>query len=549
MKFNSAFLSSLLIFSSSLLSISANAWAEEEPKPDRWFEIEVILFKQLNNKAALKEEFPDSLSETSLPKYQTSFDLFSSYLQPSLARIKQFAPLCGDKDEQHLFLDSLQSVNTPFPEQMQLIEQVAVFTMPDFSEPNALEASQAISDEGGTEEGITDEDNTGEDITDDKIVINSLTLQSEPSEPKVSQSLPVITDETPDDTMLEETAELVQFDIDLQEAALAKPIFSTQHICVITQNEFEHLFAEEQPTNFKLDAFGVDKLSTKLNAAGAHVQDTPYLIGEQSLLLKDISQRLRWSKEFKPLLHFGWRQIGITQSKAIPLKLFAGKHLAYEYQKTLVDYQLAVEAIKTKEQDLLEQLAQATELTTGDDLLPTEELNNDADELLANNDLKIKSEYKQQALNEFFAQIEDIKSGDLDNETIEATINNIAEQTLEEMLSINEVAITIDDQYLSMGDEPKEPLQPWFLDGFLKIHLDRYLYITADFNMFNQNNVKIQSGDEENNKTKLINFSQNRRVISGEIHYFDHPYIGMIVQIRRFDPTKPADEAVTQAIK
>ena len=34
-------------------------------------------------------------------------------------------------------------------------------------------------------------------------------------------------------------------------------------------------------------------------------------------------------------------------------------------------------------------------------------------------------------------------------------------------------------------------------------------------------------------------FSQNRRVISKEVHYFDHPYMGMIVKIRRYKvPTR-----------
>jgi hypothetical protein len=47
--------------------------------------------------------------------------------------------------------------------------------------------------------------------------------------------------------------------------------------------------------------------------------------------------------------------------------------------------------------------------------------------------------------------------------------------------------------------------------------------------------------DEKNYKP--IRFQQNRRVISGEIHYFDHPYIGMIVQIRKHKrPKPPIDE-------
>ena len=89
-------------------------------------------------------------------------------------------------------------------------------------------------------------------------------------------------------------------------------------------------------------------------------------------------------------------------------------------------------------------------------------------------------------------------------------------------------------------------MQPWFLNGFLKVHLDHYLYITADFNILNQKNNE-DSIDQVDKK--LINFSQNRRVITGEIHYFDHPHIGMIIQTRRFDPNKPEGEQVSQSIK
>ncbi len=119
MKFNSAFFFLLLIFISLQLFTNKNACAAKGVKAERWFEIEVILFKQLNDKAALKEQFPDKLNATKLPKYRHSFDLLNPYLQPNLARIKQFATLCGEQDAQHIFLDSLQKVSTPFPEQMQ----------------------------------------------------------------------------------------------------------------------------------------------------------------------------------------------------------------------------------------------------------------------------------------------------------------------------------------------------------------------------------------------------------------------------------------------
>lgn len=519
MKFNSAFISSLLIFSISQIAICADAWAEKQEKPERWFEIEVILFKQLSNKALLKEQFFDHVTSSNLPNYQQSFDILTPYLQPSLTRIKQFVPLCGEKNEQHRYLESLQQVNSPFPEQMQLIEQVAMFNMPDFSE--ALYASE---EDEYVEKAI--QEDVYEDIDDDK------TASFEVTQVLISNNNEIIEEATFEEPeVIEDTSSI----FDLQKEELAKPIFSTQNICVISQNEFENLFNEEQLTGFDIDSFGVDLLPTKLNAAGSHNGDSPYLIADQSLLLKDINQRLRWSKEFKPLLHFGWRQVGITKKKSIPLKLFAGEHLAYEYQQALSDYQREVEEEKAIEQNLLEQLTQAQNFTQI------------AEQNIATLDDKksVLAQQNQQALNELFAHIEHLNNGPLDKNTINATLNNIDTQSLEDILSTTNT----NNQELAINPPPNEPLQSWFLDGFFKVHLDRFLYITADFNVLNQNQVKTPNQGDENKDVKLINFSQNKRVISGEIHYFDHPYIGMIVQIRRFDPTKPADEAVTQAIK
>lgn len=66
----------------------------------------------------------------------------------------------------------------------------------------------------------------------------------------------------------------------------------------------------------------------------------------------------------------------------------------------------------------------------------------------------------------------------------------------------------------------------WELDGFLKVHLNHYLYITSNL-------ITRHTGDTDSQVS--AEFSQFRRVISGEIHYFDHPQIGMLVQIRRFN--------------
>ena len=525
MKLNSAFFTSLLIFGASQIAMNTEALATEQESAERWFEVEVILFKQLGDKSTLNEKFPDNINTTSLPNYPQSFDLLTPYLQPDLTQIKQFMPLCGEQDEQHQYLESLQSVSTPFSENIQLIEQVAIFNMPDFSEQDTYIDDITRIDEM-KQEGV----------------------QNFPNQPSINQ--PSINQ--PSNIALQQT-ETINFEFDLQEDTLAKPIFSTQNLCVITQSEIDRLFDKEQLTDFKIDAFGVDALPGKLYSAGAHHSESPYLIADESLLLKDISQQLHWSKEFKPILHFGWRQVGLTQNEAIPLKLFAGDHYQYQYQQALTAYQKELEQASEIENNLLKILTQAQEAQ-----FSNKALDDKTNIEIVNRKLLVNTKRKQQVLDALLSDIDysnnssEIKVIDnpaLDSNVITDILNTLDKQTLEELISANGVELAIDDKQLALSNKPEEPLQPWFLDGFFKVHLDHYLYITADFNVYNQEQTKLVKADNENTDSKLINFNQNRRVITGEIHYFDHPYIGMIVQIRRFDPTKPADEAVSQAIQ
>ncbi|MBU2925755.1 CsiV family protein [Colwellia sp. 1_MG-2023] len=317
---------------------------------------------------------------------------------------------------------------------------------------------------------------------------------------------------------------------------LTHKLLSTDTICAISQQEMERLFDKEQLANMNINSVEINALPNKLNALGIHNEYNPYLIADESLLLTDISQRLRWSKTFKPLLHFGWRQVGVTQKDAIPLKLFAGQNLAHEYQKALEEYQLEVEKEKLLEENLINQLTKTQNST-----LTTESTNIE------------RSRNNQQVLNQIFTRFNAFSREPIDIDTINKTVNQVNEMDLETIIATNSVETIVNKQHSELGTPLKAPIQPWFLDGFLKIHLDHYLYITADFNVFNESdlekiikNVPTSSNDST---AKLINFSQNRRVITGEIHYFDHPYIGMIVQIRRFDPTKPEGEQVSQAIK
>ncbi|WP_019675565.1 CsiV family protein [Arsukibacterium perlucidum] len=78
----------------------------------------------------------------------------------------------------------------------------------------------------------------------------------------------------------------------------------------------------------------------------------------------------------------------------------------------------------------------------------------------------------------------------------------------------------------------------WQLDGLFKLHLDHYLFLNTDFNL---------RRPAPDSSMQSINVKQSRRVISGELHYLDHPYLGMIIQIRRFQPPEPEPESEPEA--
>jgi len=506
MKLNVRFVSSIYV---SLLcaSLSSDVWATQTEKPERWFEIEVILFKQLGDKKGLKEQFPDNINAKNLPQYKQYFDLLTPYLQPNLTGIKQFMPLCGKKDAQHVFLDSLLKVNTPFPDAIKEIEQVDTFSIPAFITDN---------------KAVVQQDNKYTSITQNRAELESITIEN-----SAQKKPPHLLNSNNNSLTLVQQKELI---FTLQEE-LANPLFSTQNICVISREDIEELYTDEQLTNFQLDAFDVDALPIKLNASGAHISDSPYLIADESLLLADIKQRLQWSKEFKPLLHLGWRQIGVSRNKAIPFKLFAGKHLDNDYQKALNDYQSALDETKLAEQLISQQLNSIKRQELDGSTSQTEQDENNYTSI------------KQQKLIQVFHKLDAINS-----DNIFDLIGYMGQQTFDELIVTNEINRD-KSEVLNISNPPVEPLQPWFLDGFFKVHLDHYLYITADFNVLSQSLDRSTHNTTTKTNDKLINFSQNKRVITGEIHYFDHPYIGMIVQIRRFDPSKPKEEAVTQVIK
>ncbi|WP_413733186.1 MULTISPECIES: CsiV family protein [unclassified Shewanella] len=127
-----------------------------------------------------------------------------------------------------------------------------------------------------------------------------------------------------------------------------------------------------------------------------------------------------------------------------------------------------------------------------------------------------------------------------------SSLNGLSEDLSEEKLpeqaldnGLSEPTQMGSEEYAALGSlmVPQTPKAVWELDGLLNIYLSHYLYVETRFNLreAGYKSLATQEGEPELQTPFLysIPMEQNRRIRSGEIHYFDHPRMGMILQVRR----------------
>ncbi|MCK5818224.1 MAG: peptidoglycan binding protein CsiV [Psychromonas sp.] len=121
---------------------------------------------------------------------------------------------------------------------------------------------------------------------------------------------------------------------------------------------------------------------------------------------------------------------------------------------------------------------------------------------------------------------------------------------------------SISKAQLAINSELDKLKDKWAIDGNIKIYLNHYLFIDSQLivrrqdmhdQQENKNNIKVldpENSVEINNKIgnesdsdvntkpqihviKEMLFDQKEKLRSGKIYYFDHPLMGMIIQIRK----------------
>jgi len=522
---SSTFFSSALIFSEQAIAASKN-------KADRWFEIEVILFSQLGDKKQLKEQFPEN---SPLPNYRKVIDLLGPYLSPDINSLKQQLPSCDSPTYPESLLNQaiteiksqpgfiIKTISELAEENRQesLLNNDLMSTL--FVEPNnnsnTLENDSTIASTSNSNQQADDFENNN----------NAPALENHVSEQEQQiDDVQQLTSEKLQGLNEEQLAYLEEAKRDFSPIQLtyrpliddSSPLLST--LCTISETEFTQFNEEDIYDDY--NSFSITKVPAKINDSGNIYNETDYLLSEDSLQLSSIVKQLKRSKNFKPLLHIGWRQITKTKHLAVPMKFYAGDNFAYHYQQKLEQYQQ-----QQKEAQIIEDNLQQAILNGGADAIV-----GDASSELSNEELK--QQILSNRLQKVIAKMVNLPQ---DTPGLLQEINN----------NITETTLAVDSIEL-LESPPTKPPQDWFVDGFFKVEVDHFLHITADLNIMNMSLGELatqellpESSLQDKTALTTINFKQDRRVRSKEIHYFDHPYIGMIVRILPFKkPIKEVDE-------
>lgn len=507
LSFSAKFLATSAIFSSAMLSgvFASHVEAAQSKKIDkRWFEIEVILFSQIDDKSKLKEQFS---AGARLPERTRIVDMLNGYLYPELAELKLQLPNCQQGEYEKSLLEQATRWPELYPEksldEIDLIIESQLPISDSFStDSSSLNQAQtfnpyALSTQPAQEQQL--QDGTNQQNIDAQGLAEPNVAEESLAEEGLVEELVEL---TPEQIALIEQAEEAFTDLPL--AYTPEPFKKT--LC--------HVEIQRQD-----DQYPIEQLTGRINGAEFVDTDLPYLISSSSLKLKDIYLQLRRSKNFKPLLHVGWRQSLINRrpaSRVKSMRLYAGDHFQQQYENSLVQYEKSLQQYNESLQQYNESLEQSGE----------------QDVLALNN----KENAEQRLLSDKVAYI----------------VNNLAtaptdtEQLISQLDSDNLFAGMIDSSDVMNGShvlsKPEKPIMPWLLDGLFRVHLNHYLYITADFLVSNKDGKQLATEALTKDKTTdwlAIPFAQNRRVISGEVHYFDHPYMGMVVQIRRYKKPAP----------
>ena len=464
----------------SLLALSCiTAYPVHANDEDKWwFDIEVMLFARDTAVSDLAERFE---RQPVLSTPNTDWDLLSGYYQPDITMVYNSLPVCNAPTSP-LWAEA--------PSQEEILRDYYI-------EPEPVEP--ALDDQAG----LVESDNTPESQPGSE---DSELFSDENSDVSDDEQF-MLADETTqgiaaaENTFVQPEPEIIPpapgaiaaywLSFNLNEEQLTPVSVKRRPLNCVTPTEPNlnpQSWQWQQP-----DLYVPPRQQTPLYVHGADFKRAsgPHLLSTNQLSQDDIYTSIRWRKGIERLAHFSWRQqVKFGQDKAETLRLFAGQNFAQQF---------------TQNGDLRPQ-----------QLPPVDEPSAEQNAELA------------APADSFFTELNQ-------------RLNNPQPISFAGMTAPPEIN---DDGNPQSDVKRLSPI--WELDGFIQIYLkyiNRVPYLHINSELFYRQPVLSANtlpGAPPAYELVSIPFSQQRRVISTQLHYFDHPLFGMLVQIRRYDrPAAP----------
>ncbi|WP_100658284.1 CsiV family protein [Alteromonas flava] len=498
-----------------------------------WFDIEVIVFERSHDEP-LAEQF-DAVAN--IPA-DWQFNLIEQALTPDISRLLPLLPTCTVEDTLPT-IDSIIADYQAYQTQLREAELAAdpalanageaingdtenVASLPVDDAVSAIidEAANNASQMASVEESsLIDSENV--DTTNNADNSSDLAIAEEPNNTVAPADEPLASDP---DTPFDNEARLQQLNQQRQAFIEAMPPHAP---IVVADNVLCIMDSEIIPaTDIKLYAFDTalprrDRVPSRLSGIDWFRADDAHLLPDDVFALKDFARDINRLANHRVLLHTAWRQeVEFGRDVAEAIHLIAGRDLHAPL------FEAAQQANKQAQQEA-ENKAFDKPAEFADDSSKSE-VNLTSDEAFNENPSAINGEFgtpAEDSLSTWFEQLETALNAPVPADIVEQILST-------EDLENDPIALY------------QNPL--WQVEGTFKIYLqyiNRVPYLHIDNDLVYQRSI---ASDEQQAKPQFqaIALKQLRRVISQQVHYFDHPLFGVIVQIRRHD--RPEPKALTE---
>ncbi len=506
-----------VLLTANVLTQSASAVENEW-----WFDVEVILFERNFEAVNISEKFKQSRLEQ--PSSDV-LDLLTPYLKPDLSYLRAGLPYCRASKqlavktqyEQGFALPVLETNASSFPQtdEEQKSQILAVDADEHFQYQVASTDIFANTDDSTPVAKNTD--------------VENVTFYN--SEQNLNQNINN-DEEQQDNTEQTPETNLARSPIQVKFIEWQLP---SNLLCAYAEQidpSFDSIIALQNEETGGQYSELIKRVPDIIDGTEWQTKRGAFLLPSATMYMSELYEKIKKQRDITPILHVNWRQeVKFGREDAHTFRLFAGENFAEQFD------------------------ANGLPLVDDTDSL-FDSLNQPADQFyIPEQELKGLTPEQQQAL---LMSI----NGTVPEAVTEDLFTRIAAALADE------APINI-DQVVSLAEQQKTTAEPsiltelWRLEGGITVYLRNvgripYLHIDSNLDirqpiydpkksqkiedlsthLSGQAAIVVNQLQQPNflqpNFLQSVNFNQLRRVISKQVHYFDHPLFGMIVRINRY---------------